>query len=310
LPGIDAIFRARRRSLLLALVANAAFLVIELVGGLLFGSLALVADAIHLTSDVLALGLALGALALAQRPPTDRHTFGFERAEVLAAQANGLLLLVGAVGIVVEAIRRLGNPEAIKGGAVLAVGIAGLLVNVGSAAVLARSAHGSLNLRAAFWHLATDALGSLAVIVAALGALVFGAERLDAVASLFIAALIVVAAWRLLRDTTRVLLDAAPPDIDVATVSAALGAADGVEAVHHLHVWTLGSERPALSAHVVLTGPLSLHDAQERASELKVMLTERFGIQHATLEVECHACDDDHVHAVPSEPAHRVRHDH
>ena len=137
LPGIDAIFRARRRSLLLALVANAAFLVIELVGGLLFGSLALVADAIHLTSDVLALGLALGALALAQRPPTDRHTFGFERAEVLAAQANGLLLLVGAVGIVVEAMRRLDSPEAIKGGAVLAVGIAGLFVNVGSAAVLA-----------------------------------------------------------------------------------------------------------------------------------------------------------------------------
>jgi len=106
------------------------------------------------------------------------------------------------------------------------------------------------------------------------------------------------------------LLDAAPPDIDVTTVSAALGAADGVEAVHHLHVWTLGSERAALSAHVVLTGPLSLHDAQERASELKLMLAERFGIQHTTLEVECHACVEDHVHAVPSEPAHRVRHEH
>lgn len=259
---------------------------------------------------MLALGLALAALALAQRPPTDRHTFGFERAEVLAAQANGLLLLVGAVGVVVEAIRRLGNPEAIKGGAVLVVGIAGLLVNVGSAAVLARSAHGSLNLRAAFWHLATDAFGSLAVIVAAIGALVFGTERLDAIASLFIAVLIVVAAWRLLRETTRVLLDAAPLDIDAATVGAALGAADGVEAVHHLHVWTLGSERPALSAHVVLTGPLSLHDAQERASELKAMLAERFGIQHTTLEVECHACVEDHVHVVPSEPAPRGQHEH
>jgi len=285
-------------------------LVIELVGGLLFGSLALVADAFHLTTDVLALGLALGALALAQRPPTDRHTFGFERVEVLAAQANGLLLLVGAAGIVIEAIRRLDRPEAIEGGAVLVVGIVGLLVNVGSAALLARTAHGSLNLRAAFWHLATDALGSVAVIVAGLGALVFGSERLDSIASLFIAALIVVAAWRLLRETTRVLLDAVPPEIDVATVTAALGAADGVEAVHHLHVWTLGSERPALSAHVVLTGPLSLHGAQERASELKVMLAERFGIQHTTLEVECHDCVEDHVHAVSSQAAHDVHHNH
>jgi cobalt-zinc-cadmium efflux system protein len=259
---------------------------------------------------VLALGLALGALALAQRPPTERHTFGFERAEVLAAQANGLLLLVGAVGIVVEAIRRIGTPEAIQGGAVLVIGVVGLLVNVGSAAVLARTAHGNLNVRAAFWHLATDALGSIAVVVAGLGALVFDAEWLDPVASLFIAALIVVTATRLLRETTRVLLDAAPPDIDVASVSAALGAATGVEAVHHLHVWTMGSERPALSAHVVLAGPLSLHDAQERASELKVMLAEQFGIQHTTLEVECHACVEDHVHAVPAEPAHHVRHDH
>jgi len=280
------------------------------VGGVLFHSLALVADAFHLTSDVLALGLALGALALAQRPPTERHTFGFERAEVLAAQANGVLLLVGAVGVVIEAIRRLGNPEKIDAAAVLVIGLAGLAVNVGSAAVLARSAHGNLNIRAAFWHLALDALGSVAVIIAAIGALVFGAERLDAVASLFIAVLIVLVAWRLLRDTTRVLLDAVPPDIDAAMVAAALGAADGVEAVHHLHVWTMGSERPALSAHVVLTGPLSLHDAQERATDLKAMLATRFGIQHVTLEVECHACVEDEVHVVPSEPARHAHHDH
>jgi cobalt-zinc-cadmium efflux system protein len=259
---------------------------------------------------VLALGLALGALALAQRPPTERHTFGFERAEVLAAQANGLLLLVGAVGIVIEAIRRLDNPEKIDAGAVLVVGLIGLVVNVGSAAVLARSSHGSLNIRAAFLHLAMDALGSVAVVVSAIGALAFGAERLDSIASLFIAALIVLAAWHLLRDTTRVLLDAAPPEIDVATVAAALGAAGGVEAVHHLHVWTMGSERPALSAHVVLSGPLSLHDAQERATDLKAMLATQFGIQHTTLEVECHACIEDHVHAVPSEPARHARHDH
>jgi cobalt-zinc-cadmium efflux system protein len=283
---------------------------VELVGGFLFGSLALVADSIHLTSDVLALGLALGALALAQRPPTERHTYGFERAEVLAAQANGLLLLMGAVAVVIEAVRRFGKPQDLDAGAVLVVGVVGLLVNVGSAFVLARAAHGNLNLRAAFWHLALDALGSVAVIVSALGALFFDAQNLDSIASLFIAGLIVFAAWGLLRDTTRVLLDAAPSHIDVAVVSAALGAAEGVEAVHHLHVWTLGSERPALSAHVVLTGPLSLHDAQERATELKGMLADQFGIQHATLEVECHACVEDHVHTLPSEPARHAHHDH
>jgi cobalt-zinc-cadmium efflux system protein len=308
---IDATVRARRRSLLIALSANAAFLVVELVGGLLFHSLALVADAFHLTSDVLALGLAFVALALAQRPPTERHTFGFERAEVLAAQANGVLLLAGAIGIVIEGVRRLGTPEHMDAGAVLVIGVGGLVVNVGSAAVLARSSHGNLNMRAAFWHLAMDALGSVAVIVAAIGTLAFGAERLDAIASLFIAVLIVIAAWHLLRETTRVLLDAAPPGIDVASVSAALAGEDGVEAVHHLHVWTMGSERPALSAHVVLTGPLSLHDAQERATELKGMLATQFGIQHTTLEVECHACIEDHVHGTPSEPArHGHHHDH
>ena len=283
---------------------------VELVGGFLFGSLALVADGVHMTSDVLALALALGALTLAQRPPTERHTFGFERAEVLAAQANGLLLLVGAVAIVVEAVRRFGSVEHLDAGAVLVVGVLGLAVNVGSAWVLGRAAEGSLNLRAAFWHLALDGLGSLAVIASAVGVLLFDATSLDSIASLFIAALIVFAAWRLLRETTRVLLDAVPADIDVAIVSAALGAAEGVEAVHHLHVWTLGSERPALSAHVVLTGPLSLHDAQERASELKAMLAEQFGIRHSTLEVECHACVEDHVHAVASEPARHVHHHH
>ena len=285
-------------------------MLVELVGGFLFGSLALVADAIHLTSDVLALGLALGALALAQRPPTERHTFGFERAEVLAAQANGLLLLVGAVAVVIEAVRRFGSPQDLDAGAVLVVGVIGLAVNLGSAFVLARAAHGNLNLRAAFWHLALDALGSLAVILSALGAILFDAKSLDSIASLFIAGLIVFAAWRLLRDTTQVLLDAAPSDIDVAIVSAALGSAPGVEAVHHLHVWTLGSERPALSAHVVLTGPLSLHDAQERSTDLKKMLADQFGIQHATLEVECHACVEDHVHTLPSEPARHSHHEH
>ena len=271
---------------------------VEIVGGYLFGSLALLADAAHMTSDVLALTLALIALILAQRAPTERHTFGLERTEVLAAQANGVLLMVGAIAIVIEAARRLQHPQSMDVAGVLLVGVAGLVVNVGSAVVVGRAARGNLNLRAALWHLAFDALGSLAVVLAAIGTALFNADRLDSIASIAIAALVVVGAWRLLRDSTRVLLEAVPTGVDVGAVRAALNEQTGVEAVHHLHVWTVGAEHAALSAHVVLTGPLSLHEAQERSVALKQVLAERFGIEHATLEVECHACIDDEVHAL------------
>ncbi len=285
---------------------------LEVVGGFLFGSLALLADAAHLTSDVLALGLALAALAFAQRPATERHTYGFERAEILAAQANGVLLFAGAVAIVVEAVRRLGSPHHLDAAGVLGIGIAGVVVNVVSALALARTAHGNLNLRAALWHLVLDALGSFAVVVSAIGAIVLGTQRLDPIASLVIAALVLVGAWSVLRDAARVLLEAVPSDVDVTDVRDALVNEPGVEAVHHVHVWSLGSESSALSAHVVLSGPLSLHDAQERATELKAMLAGRFGIEHATLEVECHACIDDPVHTGTSRvaPAHRGHHEH
>lgn len=275
---------------------------VEIVGGYLFGSLALLADGAHMTSDVLALTLALVALSLAQRAPTERHTFGLQRTEVLAAQANGVLLMVGAIAIVIEAVRRFQNPQSIDVAGVLVVGIAGLLVNVGSAFVVGRAAHGNLNLRAALWHLVFDALGSLAVVLAAIGTALFDAERLDSIASIAIAVLVVVGAWRLLRDSTRVLLEAVPTGVDVGAVRDALGAQPGVEAVHHLHVWTVGAEHAALSAHVVLSGPLSLHEAQERSVALKQVLAERFGIEHATLEVECHACVDDEVHALSPSP--------
>jgi cobalt-zinc-cadmium efflux system protein len=250
-----------------------------------------------MVSDVFALAIALAALALARRPPTDRHTYGFGRTEVIAAQVNGVLLLGAAAAIAIEAVRRFDDPHNIDAVGVLVVGVLGLVVNAGSAVGLARTAHGNLNLRAALWHLVADAMGSVAVIVAAGGALVFDVDWLDPLASLFIAALVVVSAWRILRDATHVLLEAAPAGLDVGVVRAALEASTGVEAVHHLHVWSLGSEHAALSAHVVLSGPLSLHEAQVRAGELKAELAERFGIVHSTLEVECHACLDDESHA-------------
>jgi cobalt-zinc-cadmium efflux system protein len=279
-----------------ALVANASFLAVEVVGGFVFGSLALLADAAHMATDVVVLAIAYAALRIAQRPPTERHTYGFARTEVLVAQANGLLLFAGAVVVIVEAIRRLGNPPDIVASGVIVIGVLGLIVNLASAGALYSHAHANLNVRGAFWHLVSDALGSIGVIVAGVGVAVFNAEWLDPVVSIGISLLVVAAAWHLLRDAGRVLLEAVPANLDAASVRDALTAAPGVEAVHHLHLWTMGSEQPALSAHVVLTGPLSLHEAQLRAGALKDMLGEQFGIDHATLEVECHACLDDEAH--------------
>ena len=282
-----------------ALVVNALFLAVELVGGFAFDSLALLADAAHMATDVVALAIAYAALRIASRPPTDRHTYGFARTEVLVAQANGLLLFASAVVVIFEAIRRLGSPSDVVASGVIIIGVLGLFVNIVSAGALYRHAHDNLNVRGAFWHLLSDALGSIGVIVAGVGVAVFGADWLDPVVSIGIALLVIAAAWQLLRDAGRVLLEAAPANLDVAAVRAAIGAAAGVEAVHHLHLWTMGSEQPALSAHVVLAGPLSLHEAQLRAGNLKEMLAADFGIEHATLEVECHACvdDEDHEHA-------------
>jgi cobalt-zinc-cadmium efflux system protein len=268
----------------------------------------LFADGAHMVSDVIALAMAYAALRIAARPPTERHTFGFGRTEVLVAQANGVLLFASAVVIAIEAVKRLQSPEAITASGVIVVGVFGLLVNAGSAVIVGRAAHGNLNMRAALWHLASDALGSVAVIIAGIGAAVFGTDRIDSIASLFIAVLIVWGAWQLIREATAVLLEAAPADVDPSEVRQALCDEPGVEAVHHLHLWTMGSEQRALSAHLVLDGEWTLHDAQLRAGEIKHMLDHRFGIEHATLEVECHACVDDETHEHAPTGAHTHRH--
>lgn len=282
----------RVRALRIALAANGAFFVVQLVAGIAFGSLALIADSAHMASDVVALAIALVAQALTLRPASTRHTYGMLRAEVIAAQANAAALVLVSAWVIYEAIQRLSDPTAIDGLGVLVVGVLGLLVNAGSAWVIARSAGQNLNLRGAFLHLVSDAAGSVGVIVAGAVVLTTGSEWIDPVVSILISVLVLVAAWQLLHDATRVLLEGTPKGIDVGAVEESLLVEDGVEAVHHLHVWSIGSETPALSAHVVLTGPLTLHEAQTRGDGLKATLAEEFGIEHATLELECHDCAD------------------
>ncbi len=281
-----------RRALLIALGANVGLLVVEVIGGFVFSSLALLADATHLATDVVGLAVALVAQLLVTRPASGRRTFGLRRAEALGAQANGLLVLGVAVWIAVEAAQRLGHGQAVDGAGLLGVATLGLVVNAVATLVLARVAGSNLNLRAAMVHMLSDVAGSVGAMVAGIGILAFGATWLDPAASLGIAALVVWSAWGVLRDTTNVLLEAAPRGVDVDQVEQALFREAGVEAVHHLHVWEVASDLPALSAHIVLGDLPSLHDAQVRGDELKTMLADRFGIEHTTLELECHACDD------------------
>jgi cobalt-zinc-cadmium efflux system protein len=279
------------RVLWIALAANAGLLVAEVVGGLVFSSLALLADGTHLATDVIGLGVALAAQALMHRPASPRRSFGFRRAEALGAQANALLVLGAAAWIAVEAIGRLGTHHPVDGVGLLVVATAGLVVNGAVAFLLVGLGERNLNLRAVLVHVVADVASSTAAVLAGVGIVVFGALWLDPVASLVIGVLIAWSAWGLLRDTTNVLLEAAPRDVEVDDVQRMLAGEPGVVEVHHLHVWEVASDLPAMSAHIVLDEATSLHDAQLRGEQLKTMLRDRFGIAHATLELECHECD-------------------
>ena len=283
----------QRGALRWALLANSLFLVAEVIGGVAFHSLALFADAVHLLTDVGALIIALVALRLTSRPSTERHTFGLERAEVLGALVNGLALLTASGWIVYEAARRIGASPDVDGAGVLIVATIGLVVNVVSAVALARSMGRSLNMRGAVLHMLMDAIGSAGAMGAAVAILVWDATWTDAAVSFAIALLVVWSGFRLLADTVHVLLEGTPEGMDRAAVEATLLAAADVDAVHHLHLWSLASDVPALSAHVVIRGEVSLHDAQQRGEALKELLATKHGIAHATLELECHPCEDD-----------------
>jgi cobalt-zinc-cadmium efflux system protein len=289
--GLAGVREGQRQALTIALVANAAFLGAEVAGGIAFGSLALLADAAHMLSDVVALSIALVAQRLIDRPATARHSYGLQRAEVLAAQANGVALLAVAGWIAYSAIGRLGETTDVVGPGVLVVATLGLVINVASAALLARARGTSLNMHGAFLHMVVDAAGSVAAIVAGVAITVWDAKAFDPAASLVIAALVVWSSWGLLRDTAQVFLEAVPRGMDPADVEHSLMSDADVVAVHHLHLWNLASDVPALSAHVVLAGEKTLHDAQATGERLKAMLAAQHTILHATLELECHPCD-------------------
>ncbi len=272
-----------RRALRIALAITLTFLGVEAVGGLLSGSLALLADAGHMATDALGLGLALVAVRLAARDPTPGKSFGHRRVEVLAALANGVLLGAVALQVAIEAVGRFDAPRPVAGPLMLGVASAGLLANLAAAAVLTRVGSRGLNVRAALLHVLGDALGSVGAILAAVAILVFGWLWADPIVAVAIAALILFSAVRLVRESLDVLMEGTPPHVDVDTLVAEIRAVPGVLDVHDLHVWTLTSGYHALSAHVDVSP-----DADPRAvlPILSDLAQQRFSIAHTTFQLE------------------------
>jgi cobalt-zinc-cadmium efflux system protein len=270
-----------RRPLALALALILLLMVGEVVFGVVAGSLALLADAGHMLTDAAALGLALVAASFALRPAQGRWTFGYRRLEILAAQINGITLLVIGVVIVYTAVHRLIDPPDVRGGIVLVVALVGIAVNLVAGAVLARPSRDSLNVRGAFLHIATDLAAFAGTAVAGALVLATGWDRFDPLASLVVAALIFWSSFVLLRDSTRILLEVAPRE--PREIAEAMLAVPQVADVHDLHVWTVGSGFPSLSAHVLVEPGADCHAIR---LELATLLRDRFGLGHSTLQVE------------------------
>jgi cobalt-zinc-cadmium efflux system protein len=281
--ALDARRADSRRRMWWALSINLGLLVAEAIGGILTGSLALLADAGHLLSDVGAIVLALIAARLATLPAAGRRTFGYQRSEVLAALVNGVALVVVSIAIAVAAFGRFGDPPEIDGWGVLALGLAGLAGNVAATVVLARGQREDINLEGVLRHSVADALGSVGVVVAGAVVLLGGSAVVDPIVGLLIALLILASSWRLIKEPVDVLMEAAPAGVDVDGVGATICGEEGVRSVHDLHVWTVTAGFGAIAAHVVVARG-SDRDLIRRRLELT--LRERYGIEHTTLQME------------------------
>jgi len=281
-----------RRRLFIVLLLTLGYMVAEVIGGWLTGSLALLADAGHMLSDAGALALSFFALWVAQRPPDHDRTFGYHRVEILAALAHAVTLFAVAGFVVWEAIERLGTPFEVKGPMMLGVAVGGLVVNLVGLVVLHGGQADSLNVRGAWLHVLTDALGSVGVIVSAALVWAFDFHLADPIASVVISVLVLLSAIPLLKQALGILMESAPSHIDVAEVRAAMASVPGVEDVHDLHVWVISEGRDCLSGHVVVAED---QNAQSMLNQLRGLLSERFGVEHVTLQIEDAACPPEHI---------------
>jgi cobalt-zinc-cadmium efflux system protein len=304
----------RQRRLMIALGVNVVLVVTQVVFGVGAHSLGLLADAAHNLTDVAAVGLSLFAVRLTLRAPTARRSFGYHRSTILAAQANAAGLLVMTAFILVEGVRHLLHASLVHGGVVAIVGGVALVLNLLAARLLHDRSH-DLNMRSALLHMLGDALASAGVLVAGVVIFVQGGDYwLDPLVSIVIGLVIGYQAIRLFGDTTDVLLESTPAGLDLAALATAIQAADGVESVHDLHVWSLSSDIHALSAHVIVDGHPTLEEAQLVGERIKTAVRDSFHIEHATIELECEACHDGDEDpcgvSKPREPVVQVPHRH
>ena len=287
-----------KRSLVTALVLIAGYMLAEVAGGILSGSLALLADAGHMLTDAASIGLALLAMHFAERPPSARRTFGYRRIEILAALLNALTLWLIAAWVIVEAWHRFRDVPDVDGGLMLSIGAVGLGVNVLAAWILRRSAEDSVNVEGAFRHVMADLLGSVGVVVSGVLVWAFGWTLADPILSVVIGVLILLSTWRLLAKVVHVLLEGAPDHVDVPLLCRELQAVEGVVEVHDMHVWTISEGYDALAAHVVADPDYPGSGLEPVLRRLRAVASRDFGIQHVTIQVE-QSLDDcnEHHHA-------------
>jgi len=290
------------RRFLLSLGLTGLIFFAELVGGLLTSSLALLSDAAHVFMDAFALGLSYVAIRLTSLPPDDRHTYGYHRLRVLAALINGALLLLVAFEIFQEAIQRFSEPEPVLAGPMLVVAVMGLVINLIVALLLRGHDHDDLNVRSAFLHVLGDALASIGVIVAGVVIVLTGWTVIDPLISMLIGVIILVGSGNILRRALHILVEGVPQGLTATEVAEAMNAIPGVSKVHDLHVWTVSPGYVALSSHVVLSDQ-SLSDAQSILEDLEAMLSDQFGIDHTTIQVECQSCAEGTI-VCPYDPNH------
>ncbi len=278
------------RTMVLTLVITAVFLAVEVVGGLLSHSLALLSDAGHMLVDILALGISLWAIYTARRPSTSTRTYGFHRVEIMAALANGTILVLVSVLIFYESYQRLVQPPEVKAPIMLIVAGIGLLANVGEIYLLRRATHGTLNVKAAFWHILGDTISSIGVIIGGLIIMFTGLTRVDPIIAAVIGVIILWGAVRLVRDSVDILMESVPKNIPIASVVETLRKVPGVDDIHDLHVWTITSGIVALSAHLMIEDQMISHST-EVVDAVNHALSDRFDIRHTTLQLECAKCE-------------------
>jgi cobalt-zinc-cadmium efflux system protein len=289
--------------LVTALALTLLVALLELGGGFVSHSLALLSDSAHVFMDVLALGISVVAARQMQRPANSRRTYGYARFEVLAALANGFLLFGVTVAIAIEAIRRFATPENPSGASMAAFAGVGLAINLVIGVALARSAHGDMNVRAALFHVASDVVGALAVALGGVAVLATHAAWIDPAVSLGVVALIATGVVRIVREAADVLLESAPPHAETAVVRERMRRLPGVVDVHDLHVWTIGSRAHVLSAHVLLADK-RISEASSILRALETMLRDDFAIDHVTIQFECESCQpDDRIVCTQTRPS-------